>query len=134
MIVITTPALRAAERVREQCRVTEHRRPDTREPSRIVLYGRPSPELAEQNRRRIKRLREGGMKINRIAIEVGISETAVKRHLQAIRGVKLREGRPRTPIEIDGVRYSGVRAAGIELGKSYRTIYNWLREGKARHV
>lgn len=85
-MIIRTPILAAAERVREQCSVTTHYQTH-RHVAAPPPKPRPTQKQSDQHRKRIKRLREGGMTILKISQAIGISETAVKTHMRILRAI-----------------------------------------------
>lgn len=147
MMVITTPALAAAQRVREQCEVREHRRVEPVAERRIPTGSAKSAHakqeaytLAQRKhlemRERVKAMLDHGTNKTEIARTLGISLSAVKRHV-----IGLTKGGPvnygglnRKPIEIAGQRFPSILAAKTSLNLSSTILYEWLRSGKARYV
>lgn len=77
-----TPWSIAHERMRQQCQVrTIEQRPPP--PSRKT--GRPVGTKPQHRREQIRRLLAAGVKKRHMAVRVGISRTAIQRHLRAIR-------------------------------------------------
>jgi len=82
-MMVSTPLTRAAERVREACVAR-------------MVYARPKPfkpacghhvprAVAAENRAMVRELRRQGLTVTMTAEIVGISRTAVQRHIRAIK-------------------------------------------------
>lgn len=88
-MIITTPALAAAFRLRTQLPVTTN----TREYEDPDPGGRIPQRFTEFRRDRIRRMLAEGMTTAEMAVVIGVTPTSIRRHVRAIE--KMRKARKR---------------------------------------
>lgn len=127
-----TPALLAAERIREVCPVRTH----YQQQAAIGRNGRPTKIVAETHRLTVQRQRAAGKSVKEIAAYLKISDRAVKKHMAALRLADDpdRGGRPARPVEIRGKRYDSLERAAAALHISFYSVKRLVAEGKGRYV
>lgn len=82
-MIITTPSLAAAWRIRERCTVrTVAARPAPRRPRE---YPEPGSPVVAERRQRVREMLDDGLTRDEIGARLGISRTAVANHIRAIR-------------------------------------------------